>query len=297
MLIFHPPPRFVFTKAKSTSALEDVIDRLSPKMQRAVRAAALTAQGRIDLEALSRALEQGRISQAVRELDVDRFTEDDLAEAAKIIGEAHVAGALLGEASIDSAYRFDITNPKALDAAESQAADLLTAVNEATKQTVRDLIARAYREQIPVPDTARLIRDVVGLNDRQATALFNFRAGLVEDGTAPERIATLAERYGDRLLRDRAMTIAQTEIHRASATGQHDLWREGVRAGRINITTARRYWVTNVGACEWCEGVADLNADGVPIDGSFVTPDGDFIDGPEDSHPSCRCSSGLEMEE
>lgn len=49
--------------------------------------------------------------------------------------------------------------------------------------------------------------------------------------------------------------------------------------------------------CEWCSDMADINADGVGIDEQFETPDGDMIDGPEDSHPACRCSTGLEFGE
>lgn len=191
---------------------------------------------------------------------------------------------------------FKTANPKALLAAERQAATLLSSVNSETKQTVRDLIARAYRDKISPRDTARLIRDVVGLNDRQSTALFNYRAGLVEDGRAADQIERMTAKYGDRLLRQRADTIAQTEIHRASAEGQHELWREGVREGRINPNTARRIWIANSGACEWCSAMETINAEGVPIDGQFETPDGDMIDGPEESHVGCRCSTGLETE-
>ncbi len=294
MLMFRHPARFVF-KAKALTPLERIVDRLSPKMRRAVQSAARTAQGRIDLAALSGALERGRIGQVLREVDVDQFTAADLAEASKVALEARVVGAALGADSLRG-WALDVTNPEALAAAERQAAALVTLVNEETKQTIRDLVARAYREQVTAADTARLIRDVVGLNERQATALFNYRAGLVESGMAEEKVARMAAKYGDRLLRDRASTIAQTEIHRASAEGQHELWRQGVREGRINPATARRYWISNVGACDWCVEMEELNADGVTVDGQFQTPDGDMIDGPEDSHVNCRCSSSIDLE-
>lgn len=196
---------------------------------------------------------------------------------------------------VSTAIDLKTANPKAILAAERQAAELLTSVNLETKQTVRELIARSYREGINSRNTARMIRDVVGLNDRQATALFNYRAGLVEDGLSESRVEALTERYGNKLLRQRAETIAQTEIHRASAEGQHELWREAVREGRLGADT-KRIWIANAGACPWCETMELLNADGVPIDGQFVTPDGDSIDGPEDSHVGCRCSTGLEFE-
>lgn len=191
---------------------------------------------------------------------------------------------------------FKTTNPKALLAAERQAADLLTSVNVETKQTIRNLVARAYKEQVSPRDTAKLIRSVIGLNDRQSTALFNYRAGLVEDGRAADQVERMTERYGNKLLRQRADMIAQNEIHRASVRGQKDLWKEGIQEGRINAGTARRIWIANSGACDWCEAVESLNADGVPVDGQYVTPDGDMIDGPEDSHVGCRCSEGLDMQ-
>ena len=273
MFLFRSPTRVVL-KAKTPSKLEEIIDRLSPKMQRAIRQAATTAQGRIDLEALSADLEAGRVGRAVRQLGVDTFTSEDLREASQLIADAHLAGRAIAS---PVTLALDVTNPKALAAAERQAADLLTAVNVETKQTVRNLIARAYREQITSRDTARLIRDVVGLNDRQATALFNYRAGLIKDEVEPARIERLTARYGDRLLRDRAKTIAQTEIHRASAEGQHELWREGVRDGRINAATARRIWIANVGACFVAESLVMTRTGDKPIASLVI---GDYVKGP-----------------
>ena len=296
MLIFHPPKPFAFREDLRKAAqtpMERLVERLSPAMQRAIQTAAETAQGRIDLDALARLIEQGRISRAVLELDVDRFTSDDLTEATDMLTKALVAGAALGHLELKMPYAFNATNPAAIDAAESLAADLLTAVNDETKQTVRDLIARSFREQITADDTARLIRDVVGLNDRQATALFNYREGLVEDGQSPAQVAKLTEAYGDKLLTDRAATISQTEIHRASAVGQHETWKEAVRTGKLNPNKMLRFWILNLGACEWCQELADINEDGVQIDGQFETPDGDMIDGPEDEHVGGRCSTGL----
>ena len=292
------------TKSRGPSKLEVVIDRLAPKMSRAFQEAALEAQGRIDLEVLAANIEAGRVGRVINQLNLETFAAEDLTPTTDFIVEAFRAGALISAESFVTkaeqksspfSHALNVTNAKALEAAEEQAADLLTSVNVETKATVRNLIARAYREQITSKDTARLIRDVVGLNDRQATALFNYRVGLVEDGRAADQVERMTARYGDRLLRQRADTIAQTEIHRASAEGQHELWREGVREGRIGANV-RRVWISNVGACSWCEAIELINADGVPIDGQFETPDGDMIDGPEESHVGCRCSTGLEME-
>lgn len=297
MLLFRQP-RGAVLKA-SPSKLERVIDRLAPKMSRAFADAALKAQGRIDLDVLAANVEAGRVGRIIRLLDLQTFVEDDLVPTMSYLVDAYEAGQKLGVISKRlPAVSLDLktTNPKALLAAERQAAGLLTAVNEETKQTVRDLIVRAYREQVSPRDIARLIRDIIGLNDRQTTALFNYRSGLIEDGRDPDQVERMTERYGNRLLRQRADTIAQHEIHGASVRGQKDLWKEGVTEGRIDAGVARRIWIANVGACEWCEAIESLNENGVPIDGQYETPDGDRIDGPEDSHVGCRCAEGLKTE-
>ena len=290
MLLFRQPPPSV-VKARP-SRIEQVVDRLAPRMSDAFRDAALAAQARVDLGVLEANVEAGRVGRIVRQLDMKTFVEEDLLPTMNFLVEAYEAGRVAKKLSLD----LKTTNPKALLAAERQAAELLTSVDAETKQTIRDLIARSYREQITAKDVARLIRSVIGLNDRQATALFNYRQGLLEDGRAADQVERMTERYGAKLLRQRADTIAQHEIHGASVRGQKDLWREGIQEGRIDAGTAKRVWIANVGACAWCEAIESLNAEGVPVEGQYQTPDGDTIDGPEDSHVGCRCSEGLRME-
>jgi len=433
VLRFLNPP--TVAKARKPSTHEAVIDRLAPKMSRAILQASLAAQGRIDMDALAAGIEAGSVGRVLDMLGLETFVADDLTPTMDFLVEANESGRAVGvlpirkdgaarrqfelpkdfklsDAQYDVNTKFPrtmmtvadvdtgllsspypgsdwrvkemaealkagakfppitleqqkngslkildgntrvaafreagiggkipsiirlydegtdqnlpsgvvvdskrtaslrglvsptppleldlkVTNPKAIAAAQRQAGDLLSSVNSETKATVRNLIARAYKDQVSPRDTARLIRDVVGLNDRQSTALYNYRAGLVEDGRSPDQVERMTERYGNRLLRQRADTIAQTEIHRASAEGQHDLWREGVQEGRINPATARRVWIANAGACDWCSAIEELNPEGAPIDGQFETPDGDMISGPEESHVGCRCSTGLETE-
>ncbi len=289
MLTFRPPALRLSVRKAEPSDTQRIIAQLSPKMQRAIQQALEDAQGALDLETLTQLIATGRTGEILRGLD-----QVDLTDAQAIIVEALAAGAALGTKAIKGAYRFDVTNTAALEAADALAADLLTAASDETKAIVRRLITRAYREQITARDTARMVKDVVGLNDRQATALANFRAGLVEDGVGDDAIAKQVGAYGKRLLTQRSKMIARTEIHKASHRGQHTLWKEAVKAGRLNPARARRFWIPNDNACPWCEEIADINEDGVTIDGQFLTPDGDMIDGPEDSHPQCECGQGLD---
>jgi len=285
MFLFRPPPRFVW-KQKPTSAFERLLDRLEPEMRRAVREAATTMQGRLDLEAIALALESGSANRVERLVDMEQFLTTELRAAARTIVEAFQAGATLASDQMMRSYgfaiAFDVSDPRALASAEQRAATLVTAVTDDTRAAVRDIIADAFRNQYPSRIAARAIRQVVGLNERQATALANYRLGLLEQEVAPERILTLTDRYGARLLRQRADMIARTEISRASHEGQRELWREGIRNGQINPAEAREVWIANFDACDLC---AQMNGQISGIDDSFDF-DGEQIDGPP-GHPNC----------
>lgn len=291
------PGRMPFPSISASSSYERQLEELYAGIKDHIKQFPFTDEWRFEVKAIEQRLV--RALQALNERNFDTALSNLHSATAELVTSVPSNRyALFAEPKPLKTPRalfgfdFKTANPKALLAAERQAAELLTSVNAETKQTVRNLIARSYREGITSRDTARMIRDVVGLNDRQATALFNYRSGLVEEGIKPDRVIALTERYGNRLLRQRADTIAQTEIHRASAEGQHELWREAVREGHLGAD-ALRIWIANSGACSWCEAMELLNEDGVSIDGQFVTPDGDMIDGPEDSHVGCKCSTGL----
>jgi F like protein len=93
-----------------------------------------------------------------------------------------------------------------------------------------------------------------------------------------------AKVYAEKLLRQRAKTIARTEILRASNAGQRAAWRSARDKGILPRTTLRE-WIATGGACAICS----------PLDGKTAGLDEPFdggIDSPP-AHPSCRCTTGL----
>jgi hypothetical protein len=185
-----------------------------------------------------------------------------------------------------------VTNPEATAYAERFAGELVTEVSDDARKAIRDIITRAFRAQMTPAQAARSIRDVVGLNAQQATALENYRAGLVDQGVSPARIDTLAERFSKRMIRQRAEMIARTEISRASNRGQEELWRQAVREGRLNPAKAHRVWITNFDACDDCVAFDKTEAG---LDKVFVSSDGKESKGPP-FHDGCRCSQGLRVD-
>lgn len=162
--------------------------------------------------------------------------------------------------------RLDVVSPLVVRAAETQAANLVVEVGGETKRAIRRIIAESSRGGLSPLETTRRIRQIVGLSERQAIAVGNFRQGLEElaegrgtrrgvqsrwtlSGKIPAKALTerqiddLVSRYAERQRSYRAQTIARTETMRASNAGQQLAWEQMTRTGLIDPVTFRRKWV------------------------------------------------------
>src|SRR5207244_4083170 len=101
------------------------------------------------------------------------------------------------------------------------------------------------------------------------------------------RIDKLVDNYADRLLRERAETVARTLTIDASAEGQNALWRQAVDEGLLDPQA----WLIEFIASEderTCPICLELDGQRRPLDGTY--PGGQ---GPPAVHSRCRCSEGL----
>ena len=178
------------------------------------------------------------------------------------------------------------TNPRALRWAQDRAAELIVDVSEETRQSVRVIIERMFREGIPPDDAAKLIRDVVGLTEKQARAVERYYNRL---GPRDDRDG-LVEDFADRLLQSRAETIARTESMMASNRGQQELWQQAQENGFLEADRTRRAWLItdDPRLCPLCE---PLRGALVGLDEDFSTDIGMLRTPP--LHPRCRCTVAL----
>lgn len=145
---------------------------------------------------------------------------------------------------IGLAVRFDLTNPRAVAFASTQSATLVRQVTAETQAGIRQIVAAGQQGQLTVRDQARAIRQFIGLTDRQAQAVMNFRGALIAEGVSPERVKQLTQRQFQRAVNQRARLIARTETMQAANTGQQELWRQATDQGLLNPTQTKRRWVT-----------------------------------------------------
>lgn len=185
---------------------------------------------------------------------------------------------------------FDRENQEAVNWARVRGARLVTAINKATRAGIREIIANAFTEGLAPRESARLIRSLVGLTERDASAVAKLRAALRERGVLQAAIDKRTQRYAAKLLKARAETIARTETMSAATAGQAELWKQAEQAGLLTGEELREWIVTpDDRLCPLCLPMAGQQ---VGKDELFTVGDGTQVEMPP-AHPNCRCSWGL----
>lgn len=264
--------------------LQAALDRLTPTLRKSVSAALARLQKRISVERLAAAIE-ARDEFALRAM-VSGLSKD-LVPALDTVRQAFIQGATTGAKGVS--IQFNASNPLATAAAERTAAAMVTQVTRQTRDAIRAVITRSFREGLTPRAAAKLIRPLIGLTERQSTAVLNRRAKQQAAGWTAERIEKDAARYTQALLRQRAEMIARTEVIRASTDGKIAAWQQAQARGELGADL-RKTWIVTPDD-KLCPICAPLDGKQAPVAGTFATDVGD-VQGPP-AHPNCRCAVGL----
>ncbi len=201
-----------------------------------------------------------------------------------VLAEGALAAGNVTADSMGISLSFDLLNPRTAIFARTRAASLIVEITLEQQELVRQAIFRGVIEGRGARDVARSVRSVVGLHERYATAVDNFRIRLVAQGNPNAN--KLADQYAKRLLKSRAETIARTEMIRASNVGQREAWRAAQAEGLIDAEGAEREWIA----------APDVPNDiCAQLDGTTVGFDEEFDIGDPPAHPRCRCAVGLRL--
>ncbi len=218
-------------------------------------------------------------------------------------------------------FRFDRTDPRAIDWARQYAGQRITNMTRDQQAVMRDLIQQAlstgrtpgavgrdlYEALSAVaPGTQRAQylsemfgAQVNGLTVRSERAVFNrattVAADLASRGVQPtkllEQVRRETDQYAARLRRSRARTIARTEILTASNAGRMGAYQQAVDAGMLDPKHAVKEW--EVGPFDVCPICVELgrttSSAGIPLTQPFQASNGWSGDAPP-AHPNCRCT-------
>jgi hypothetical protein len=199
---------------------------------------------------------------------------------------------------------FRMVSPEAVEWAKKYAADEIKYITESQREAVRQIVVLGHtfvsetvsesgeiirRQGITPKNQAKLIKDVVGLDPRRAQAVVNYRDGLIEQGMTYEEASSLAEKYAEKLLKQRAETIAVNEATTTSARGFHASTNDAVKRGILDPAKYVEYRIVTPDErlcpiCAELEGEERELLDGVyPSSGSPIPK----------LHNLCRCVAGL----
>lgn len=168
-------------RAEDLSEIERLALKAEPKIAQAVLAALKAQQSAVDMKALIAALKTGSSNEVMAVLNA-AFGHHFMAGVAVALMQAVASGGALGAAHIvrmtKVEFRFGVLNPRLVSWLQSYSLGLIKQINEATKEGVRTaLVAGMQSGKNPV-DTARQVRQVVGLTSKQAKAVQNYRKEL-----------------------------------------------------------------------------------------------------------------------
>lgn len=306
------------------SVVERVAKRMEPDVARAFQSAVRKLQTRISVADLAAALKSGEtalIHAAAHVGDLPGVLGS--AGMQQVFLNVIIASGQTAAAALSSAagveFRFNAVDLNSVIYARRQTADLVVAVSETTKETIRVVTTLGQAYGLTVDQQARAIRGAVGLPPNWAGAPLRFadeirngkdsaylkrrrisavdRARIrkhVRAGTVTEKfVKEMQAKYEFSLVNRRAMNIARTETMRAGNFGQRQSWSQAIDGGALP-KTARRFWLVTQDQFlrDTHAAVPAMNPDGVAVkDGVYQTPIGPSLGPPLETN--CRCSEGL----
>lgn len=290
MIVYPHVGRWPLAKASGDAwwrALHRLADDLEPSVRNAFLRAVRAVQLKLDVVNLEDALNRGQLETSVLWEALASELDSNLRAPlrAALLGGAGIADRRLPSGSM----RFDLTNPAAVRAVDTEVAHLVRDITAESRMAIRDLVRQSVQGAFDVRQLARQVKGSIGLTSQYATAVERYRTRLVDQGMAEGRALTRSQSYADRLLRHRATTIARTEVIRATNAGQQAVWNDAQQEGLLSLDAQREWIVTpDDRLCPLC---APMEGQVVGLQEPFQSQEGS-VDYPP-LHPNCRCAIGI----
>lgn len=205
--------------------------------------------------------------------------------------QIEIAGRQMGRdvaLAADAPFAFTPAGARVVEWIEQRGAERVVAWTDVQIDAAKAIISNARQEGLGVDELGRRLRAVTGLTPRQAQAVERMREALLADGLSAQDAARQVQRYADQLHRQRAATIARTELAAANNQGQHAAILEARENGLFGAPV-QKVWSTAAD-----ERMCDVCA---VMDGKKALLDEPFDDGTDlpPIHPMCRCVVNYEV--
>jgi hypothetical protein len=306
-------------------ALDAFATTQEPAVAAAILAAVQDLRARVTDDELVDIIGRGDVDALLQQVDFDgvRYA---LRDAAQRSAEQTPGGFTAANGQVMGAWptiirvRFDTLAPYAVAALR----DFESKAVEVIRQDMRAGFVAAIREGVasgvnPI-ETARRIRDMLGLPDNLVRAVQSYRDALLSGNRSdlrdaldralrdgrydrtvlqalanrtpidPEKAERMVAAYERRALQHNAETLARTGTMDALNQGSRLAWREAIEQQVVQIYELRRFWIVarDERTCPRCLTIPQLNPAGRGMDEPFVTPYDGLVMFPT-LHFRCRC--------
>ncbi|MCK4517855.1 hypothetical protein KAT92_03705, partial [Candidatus Babeliales bacterium] len=188
---------------------------------------------------------------------------------------------------------FDANHPGVKDYIDNGLGDLITKIQGNTKTAINAVIADGLNRGVPPRQSAKQIKQMIGLNDRQVVASMNHRKKLEKSGIKGRKLDLLMDKFTEKQLKYRSEMIARTESMNANNRGMLEVINQNADSGLFDRRKAKKKWIVTPydRVCKICKPMANKE---VGIDEMFKLRNGKLVPHPP-AHPGCNCSYSLEL--
>ena len=263
-------------------------DKAAAELEKEYLRSVKTTINQVDWEKLERDLQAHHEGAEI--VDGLPWEEYDPETALKNLFEValEVHGEYIG--SVTGGAIFDYVDPKALEWIEKYCAEDVVQISNSTKEAIRAIIRNGYENGVTVREQARDIKQLIGLDPNRAEAVQNMRARLLKRGLLSDsEINRRAAKYAEKLLRQRANTIAVNETSEAAANATYQSTKSACERGVIDPYQYEAFRIVTADerTCERCMAI-EGEARKLP-DGSYASTGQQIVK----VHVKCRCAEGL----
>lgn len=306
-ILIRPPQKVKKAKKKSKTAkellqrLQDFLNAESEEPVEILYSFWGDQQNAITYKELRELIQNGDLTQEKWQewqQDYSKLVASKLDQMWQKAMEAGISGQPIFD-SFES-FELDMKSPGVVNWIKERGAAFVTASTDEQKKAIQSLLAKKVVEKYTVDELARIIRPCIGLTKQDSEAVMRqydtLKKNLREQHprmkteSIQRKALDAAQKYAERKHRQRAMTIAQTELAFAYNRGADQGVRQAQEQGLLGKTIKR--WITSGddSVCSTCEA----------LDGTEIEMDDNFNFGGRllfvghkmlpPAHPRCACA-------
>lgn len=311
-------------KAKRAKKLDRIASAMENAVSVSITRGLATFKRRISEKDVERLFSEGRTDEIIATMPWERL-EDDLRPTVSRLERAALKGSDFAIEELPVPPKdlvIGVTNPRLRRFIDSQIGNMIVNVSQESKKAVQSAISQAFQQAMTPKQTAKIIRQSVGITEKQNLRIMRtrqremaLRESLKQqlEGIADPKsfratsirakLSTLTDEMIDKRVekriasaqKNRSIAIARTELNTALNEGQEIVWSEAADRGLFDRDKTYKVWVT-VPDQDRTDICAELDGKRVLVDEEFYSEvlGRSFARPP--AHINCRSSIVLEQE-